>query len=501
MKKTILIVLLSLLWFVSCDEELTDNTLENQPPETNLYIFTEDNISQQQSQLNVHWWGDDPDGLVIGYYFSWDGTNWSFTDKNDSLFALQIGASDTNYVFSIAAVDNNGNERYDNQIVRNGIDLGAEPFVDVNNDGIYNNGEKYFDIGDVDPTPAAREFPIKNTEPVVAWNENTVLPAESFPAMTLRWEATDIDGDESIRNIYLALNDTLNPVKLDGEVRTVVIRTDNFDTDTPEMDVYINALASNTHSEKLSGLKFDDNNKVYVWAEDISGAKSEIVSLPDSGVSWMVHKPKGNVLLVDDYAETLLANPDTFYTARFNEFLPDQFDRFDIRNANLPYENITFLETIRLFDGLFWYSNNPNIDLAAETIQTYTNEGGNVFFSVTFAAPFDQEIFKSFILVDSIYYIGSSGSRYDIESHQENFPVLNINRGINNVRSFYPTPAGTQILYTLPEDRVGEHNIVSFRNNDNNIYYFGLSMDRCSGIPGSVTALLQHVFLTEFGLQ
>ncbi len=37
-------------------------------------------ISQQKSKLQVHWWGDDKDGLVIGYLFKWEGIdeNWTF---------------------------------------------------------------------------------------------------------------------------------------------------------------------------------------------------------------------------------------------------------------------------------------------------------------------------------------------------------------------------------------------------------------------------------------
>merc|ERR1711879_680071 len=155
-------------------------------PETSLSVFAEGDIAQQQSRLKVHWWGDDPDGLIVGYYFSWDGSNWSFTTSNDSLFALQIGASDTSYVFSVSAVDNSGNRTYDSNITQNGVDYGSEPFVDANGNGTYDAGEIFTDIGLIDPTPAEQKYPIRNTAPTIEWNEFSVLPAESFPVMTIR---------------------------------------------------------------------------------------------------------------------------------------------------------------------------------------------------------------------------------------------------------------------------------------------------------------------------
>ena len=53
---------------MSCDEK-SNEPLENKAPETFMFLYPDSgvNISQQKSRLNVHWWSDDPDGLVIGY--------------------------------------------------------------------------------------------------------------------------------------------------------------------------------------------------------------------------------------------------------------------------------------------------------------------------------------------------------------------------------------------------------------------------------------------------
>ena len=92
---------------------MNEPLLPNQAPDTEIFLFADDpdSLNQQKSRLSVHWWGDDPDGLVLGYYFRWVGVSpqWTFTPLNDSLFSLPIGSADTIYTFEVAAVDVEGN--------------------------------------------------------------------------------------------------------------------------------------------------------------------------------------------------------------------------------------------------------------------------------------------------------------------------------------------------------------------------------------------------------
>ncbi len=213
MIKFIPVFLLISLYLISCKTEITDNPSENKAPDTGLFLYPDSVISSQPSKINVHWWGDDPDGIITGFYFTWDGKNWTFTKSNDSLFALQIGAKDTNYTFMVSSVDDGGNGVYDSDIIQNGINFGPEPFIDLNNNNQHDAGETFYDIGLIDPTPAAFNFPIKNSSPTIFWNDLSVLPDTSFPVMSFGWEAEDIDGNESIQNINIALNDTSNPCK------------------------------------------------------------------------------------------------------------------------------------------------------------------------------------------------------------------------------------------------------------------------------------------------
>ncbi len=46
----------------------------------------------------------------------------------------------------------------------------------------------------IDASPASQKFPIKNSSPEINWNDLRVLPEKSFPAITVGWDASDLDG-------------------------------------------------------------------------------------------------------------------------------------------------------------------------------------------------------------------------------------------------------------------------------------------------------------------
>ena len=381
-----LVLILFSIFFLSCYDKLTDNPIGNIAPNTYTFLYPDSTISGQPSRLSVHWSGDDPDGLVIGFYFTWDGTNWTFTNKNDSLFALQIGAVDTNYIFQVAAADNDGNGVYDNQVIYKGINLGPEPFKDKNANGVFDSGDEYFDIGLIDPTPAQINFPIKNSAPKVFWNSLSFLPDTSFPAMTFGWEAEDIDGNASIEHINIALNDTNNFVQLNGGIRRIAIRTKDFTSVNPLMDILIDGNPNNIYSVKLPGLALNDTNKFFVQAVDISGAKSTFISLPNGTKKWFVKKPKGKLLIIDN--SNTVDNAPSFYNQMMDSLsLSGKFDVYDFLSPTQapPYMNITFLETIKLFNYSIWYSdNNPSLDVANASVQKYLDSGGKILLSMQF---------------------------------------------------------------------------------------------------------------------
>ncbi|HBQ59642.1 MAG TPA: hypothetical protein DD671_08465, partial [Balneolaceae bacterium] len=134
----LLFILLLNVLVVSCDSGLQGDLNENLPPKTSLTL-NEINLPEGErlvSQVNISWWGDDPDGFVAGYEFYIGDPaeaaedDWSFTQNTDSTFILPIpeGSTYANVQFNVRAVDNDGAK---------------------------------------DPEPPSLTFPIRNTEPTL----------------------------------------------------------------------------------------------------------------------------------------------------------------------------------------------------------------------------------------------------------------------------------------------------------------------------------------------
>jgi hypothetical protein len=490
----------------SCIKDVVDNPTGNQPPHTGVFLYPDSTISSQPSKIDVHWWGDDPDGFVIGYYFSWDNKNWTFTSANDSLFALQIGAKDTNYIFYVSAVDDGGNGVYDKDIMQNGIDYGPEPFIDKNGNGVWDEGESFTDIGLIDPTPASIDFPIKNSAPVVAWDQLTVLPDTSFPAMSFGWDATDVDGDETIMKINIALNDTTNPgniVSLDGSVRNISIRATDFSSSTASADILIGGLESSIATQKLPGLILNGDNKFYVQAEDISGAKSSFISIPGENGTWYVKKPKGKLLIIDDYG--VVDDAASFYSKMFSDSLSlkDKYDVYDYRKQTPPYLNVTFLLTLKLFKYVFWYTDNgPNLDLLSGSTQKFIDGGGKIAFSMQFPQTIDLAVLQSFLPIksDSSDYQNTlfGGTKISSDNTQPDYPDLELSSSIFRVKSFFLNPLGGIPIYYLPNNELKGY--IGFTDLEKKLFFIGVPLNKANGGNANVKSLLQKVFFQDFGL-
>ncbi len=509
-----IICLLLLIAVSSCSESITDKPVDNKAPNTFLFIDADENteLNQQKSRLKVHWWGDDPDGLVLGYFFKWEGLDneWSFTTKNDSIFSLPIGTVDTSFTFIIHAVDSEGNGKYDNNISQNGITIGAEPFIDENDDGVYNDNEIYFDIGLIDPQGASQNFPIKNSAPTIEWNEASILPTESFPVITVGWGVDDLDGIESIVQINLALNDTTTFVELERSVGLVTLRTPDISAANPSFQILVNGSEGGLLPEELSNLKLDDFNRLYVQAVDISGASSAFIPLPDTAGSWFVKKPKGNLLVVDDFGNG--ENAAEFYTQSFNSIdggsLIDKFDVLDVEGTNLPFPNITFLETLKLFDYIYWYSDSdPSLDLLTVSTQNYVSSGGKIAFSLTFrdsSSTFDYEFatLQNFLPVESFEQEEAinflfPGANILATNQVQTYPNLSTESTIGFVHTFIPSNVATPV-YNLSSSQVNGN--IAVMNGAKSLFFIGLPLHQCNATEGSVNNLLRKVFFEEFGL-
>lgn len=497
----VFIFTISLFLLSSCYEDLVDQPVDNQHPVTRLFLDPDSTITKQASKITLHWTGDDPDGNIIGFYFSFDGINWSFTDKNDSTFELKIGAVDTTFNFRVSAVDNSGDGNYNTNVFQNNINFGAEPFKDSNGNGHYDSGESFTDIGLIDPNPASIDLPIKNSSPEIEWNILSTVPQASYPVMSFGWNINDVDGEETVVKIHIALNDTNNAISIDGAIRTITIKTDQFESLSPLMDILIDGNPNNIAPVKLPGLKFDDYNRFYVQAEDISGAHSPWITLPDTSGNWFVKKPSGNILIVDDYK--IVDDAESFYNGMMDSLgYTGHYDILDLQNAHLPYLNTTFLETIKLYDAVIWYTDNaPSLNVASVTIQNYLDNYGKLFLSMQFPQTIDITQIEGFLPIetDTSYYKSNINLNTTIGSLDPgNYPDLQSNRSFARVRAFKLKSIGVNPIYYFPN---GELNgFLGFENSSKNLFYIGAPMQRLNGIPGSLKKLFTQVLINDFNL-
>ncbi|MCL6493198.1 MAG: fibronectin type III domain-containing protein [Ignavibacterium sp.] len=525
MKKFLLIILISIQSIIlySCYDELVDAPIGNKPPKTFISVFADSTISQQPSSVKLSWWADDPDGLVIGYFISIDGINWTFTTKNDSVISFTLIGSDTTYLFRVAAVDNSGNGVYDNQLISGNINFGPEPFTDLNNNGRYDSGEPFTDCGAIDPEPATLLLPLKNSAPVIKFlvdrNDNTILiPDTTFPVASFGWIITDLDGDNTIVNVFIALNDTSQKIQLPPSTRFVTLKVEPpYNSDLVDCDVYLGTSITTPYHTKLPGLKLNDTNRLYVYCEDIAGSRSQLLSMPsaNSSLNWYVKKPKGDILIIDDYATS--DNSSSFYYSIMDSLnLSSRIDVWDIKLGKtsttpaklLPkFISPQFTETLKLFKAVYWYTDNdPTLEPAQISIREYIISGGKVFFSMIFPQQFDPRGLSDFLPVDSLSPAPISFiPRNTLVNPADdgitlNYPLLSIDDStvpVARIRTYYPNPFAAKTLYKL--DLSGEP-IIGFKTSDSKLIYMGIPLHRANGNPFNVKTLFNKVFFEEFGL-
>jgi hypothetical protein len=415
-------------------------------------LFPDSTISPQKTKIKITWWGDDPDGLVTGFFISFDSTNWSYTTSNDSTFLLAINGSDSTFRLWVSAVDDKGLK---------------------------------------DPTPATNKYPVYNSPPSVSFNLGTQLPDTSFTVATFIWTGTDPDGDNTIKYYYWALNDTNNWNTINGTLNTLTLRENN-------------------------GLLLNANNRFYLKAQDIAGKFSNTVTMPDSGKTWFVRQPHGNILLIDDYPASILDNQQaaSFYNTAFTGI---EYSTLDIKiggGANVPkVRNPMFTETLKLFTAVVWYagrgsssSDNASFDLAQETLPFYMANGGKVFFTTGFPNFLSDTVHvEDFAPIDSImsYSTGSISSGISTIVINNSYDTLQTGpTAPDKVRGIYPR-LGANVIYKLPLNPPysQDNMIVCIKNSNNNpnIVFMCVPLHRMNELDNAAD-FFRHVIHIDFGL-
>jgi len=349
---------------------------ENRLPDTYMVADTiiRSGDDRFTSTIQVHWWGTDPDGWVMGYEMRLAGagdTTWTFTTSKDSIILLNIPAgSDTfDAVFEIRAIDN---------------------------------------TGAIDPSPARLQYPVRNSLPTVAFiyppNGSNPLagafPTNSFPVLHFAWQGSDPDGAASIERYELCLNDTTQTsqwLSLPPNYTECILQAETPSGSTSACLVYPSDR-STPLSDRLPGLTLSDSNRLFIRVIDRSGAKSNWIESRSVFVRTLSH----NILLVNAFTPSAIANQnvDTVATrmaaqlalAGINQYHELRiFERSGNAFTQLSANNTTQSRIFDLFDHIIWlggggYDFDQNAALAQYTLGRFLDGGGNLLMSLTSSA-------------------------------------------------------------------------------------------------------------------
>lgn len=527
-------------------DKITGVLTPNKTPKTYISLFPDTVIARQQSVLHLHWWADDPDGMVVGYFYTWDNINWQFTTKNDLEIVFPIAGTDTIYNFKVSAVDNNNNGNYDAVVSRQldgkTVNLGGEPFTDSTElgskhagykNGKWDDGEPFIDLGDIDPNPVFIKLPISNTAPELKYLKDPKgtsfieLPESTYTVATVSWAASDLDGDNSIKSIMVALNDisdTTHWVELPGTTRYMtIVAKPPFTSDSTSCSIYV-GFNLVLHNQKLPGLKLNAQNTLYVVAKDIANAKSKQLTFPSTPNKWYVRKPSGNLLIIDD-CSVINDKSGIVYKNILEDSLgiaASKYDVWDIKRgatANslgllVPkYINPMVTETMKLFKAVFWYSdNNPSLTVARQTIKTYASEqgGGKILLSMVFSQDLDSNTISEILPLDVLktskvldYSPVSFAVPVRPLAQAVGYPILSTEDEdcpFSYIRGYFPSGISSDALYNIevPGEPIAT---IGLRSTDSRIVFMGFPLSYLNGPPGNLKAFFSKVLFQEFGVQ
>lgn len=491
--KSISIILYLVLFVTTCNEnpfnaEKTSNPLDNKAPETYLFLFVnsdtivvQDSLSSDTTIIGIdttaskqilHWWGDDSDGQIIGYYIQWNydaAPVWT-TNEYDT-FYVPIRTSYDEFTFRVWAVDN---------------------------DSL------------MDETPAVQTFPVFNSFPEIEFKNRSNPPAPSgfpevtsftFPTRTFMWDVVDPDGIETITNIYYALDDTNSWIELPGDAR----------------DITLTNLTAGEH-------------KFFVKAVDVAGAESNIISFPDSlddavPNHWVVKEPVGDVLLVNDFAqdqnthqvqniyENMLQNivgADGYSVWEIGTQLNPQINP----QNSLPYATVDIKANLNYFKKVIWFSHlgRPNLSAAGLSLTQYISSGGYVF--ITNGNEAFPDTLWTFTNIDSVFRLNPGGRLLpgiDIlasftNTSEDSVLDLEIEQLIGNrVSALIPGP-GVDVIYRMEPDSTAPVAVpypgspavgVRYEIGSGKSIYFSLPFHYLDGYS-NIESVLRYILETEF---
>lgn len=479
-------------WLVSScqDTGVRGVVNDNLPPKTYLTLdeVNRPDDDRLNSQVRIRWWGDDPDGFVVGYEYSINGSAWTFTTTTDSIFILPIqsGNDTADVQFSVRAQDNNGA---------------------------------------FDPNPPSLIFPIVNTPPSIRYNAVEQPSDTTFHVFSFGWTASDPDGIQNLDYTEIAVNDTINGwVRLPNDVNFVTIDIQDGSGATANGALYLGKAYISTDII-LDGFLMNAVNSVYVRTVDQAGAIS-----PLAESAWFLKRQTSRVLVVNDNAL-----PNT--QARLNDHLSwiaqSGISAVDVIQAtdgvasggfksplSLAFQKTfdpTMNQALAKWDFIYWVSDNldRNINFGLELTVEFFRNGGKMFINIpTKNLPFTDPVF-TFLPFDRLGVPGVVGAQGFLIQGNSVITAADIPTAptgqigpsnITGVSPLVPT-GGSTVLYNAAfrvRTLFGNQNYsgnpaISVISADRDMAFLGL--DAATINQADIQPMIQFIIINQLGFQ
>jgi hypothetical protein len=354
---------------------------------------------------------------------------------------------------------------------------------------------------------------------------------------------TDDDGNSTIASYRIALNDTSTADKwfvLNGNASGMTLVVTRAASDPAgalvDADVYTGTYPSLQFKGKVPGLRLNAANTLFLEARDIAGEYSPAVKLPSTAAKkWFVKKPQGRMLLVSDYTASDKNDVISYYRniLSSSQIAGGTLGSFDVLDrVNIPATlNPALIKTLQLYDMVMWVTDRfPSIKPAQIGLFNYTQSGGKVIFTTTFATDLsysDLRALNDFAPLDSITTdVVNSGNkpptnadsrlnaRTQILPMMAGYPVLAadtvsvsgdiISAHTLNVKRIYKR-TDSQYIYRLDSSRVAAPRYkgspeIACIDNTKRFVMFALPLHIVNGAPRNLSLFFKQVVENEFGI-
>ncbi len=490
MRKAVIFIFVLSVMVSACKKSLiTGPVNQNLPPETHTVIDTIIRLGADRltSSVSIQWWGDDSDGFVAGFEYTFDDLSassvfWNPIASNDSTFLLSPppGMDTIDFRFSVRAIDNKGL---------------------------------------ADPSPASVSYPVKNSPPSISFIPGANSPVRSFPILRFNWLGADPDGFENLDYYELAWNDSNQATfKLPVSINGAIFSASDPMSDTSSILLYFN---NNTQPEQtlMHGMQMNDTNRLFIRVVDRSKAISNWVASP----KVYLKKINSNILLVNAYTSGTQAIEQFYADGLINQgiqvfdtlqIFEQQAGEYTQLSADIPTQTLIF----NSFKTIIWFGNSAanSLSLAQKTTDNFFTNGGKMMMAVYVSSNFDEQSqFLDFTpinsLVDPVDTTLILNNNALVTPGQSGWPILK-SSGIVGIVKPIELAVGVSSLYTadlLGRDEAtnnlnpwgGLSTVMAMRQSGGNTNFI-MSTLELQGLNANnnIDSLFHQILIQEFGL-